>query len=460
MRGVRSVRNQLLLWLVVPSIALWIAGGVGAYRISAGLVQSTHDDALEDSARTLASRVRVAESSVNLDMSDEALNVLREDPNDLIYYQIRGPDGAVVSGESDLPNPPAALEKLSFHDANYRGQDVRICTLRFVPDRGRPDSFVIVQVAETLRSRTAIIANTIKVITPALALIITVAAVAAWFGIKRGLSSLDLVRQTVSRRSYFDLDQIDEANSPLEVQPLVHEINNLLRRLSEGKALHHRFIENAAHQLRTPLAGLKAHFQLALRDPAAGSIPALSEISSGLDRVSRLVNQLLSLARAEPGAAELSMSKVDLEDLVKDAARDMVPQANRAKVDLGFEGAGKEVPVHGDPVSLHDLVINLIDNAVRYSGPGSSVTARVDGGPSPAFIVEDTGPGIRPAELERVVERFYRGQGMKAEGSGLGLAIVSEIAQRHGAKFTIENKETGSGIIATVRFGGQRELSI
>ncbi len=453
MRPLRSLRNQLLLWLVLPSIALWIAGGYGTYRITAGLIETTHDDALEDSARTMASRLTLQpDGQILLGLSPEALNVLHSDPNDVIYFQIRGPRGELVSGEEDIPPPPYSTEKLSFFDIDYKGQQVRACALRYTPDRAHPESSVTIQVAETVRSRTAIVTQTIKTIMPALALIISVAALSVWYGVKRGLASLDRVREIVSRRSYTELNPIDEASSPTEVQPLLKEINNLLKRLSEGRALHHRFIENAAHQLRTPIAGLKGQFQLAMRDPATQNISEMKDISAGFDRVSRLINQLLILARAEPQAAELSMELIDLEHLVKDAAREMVPQADKRSIDLGFEGAGRQVLVKGDPVSLHDLVINLLDNAVRYTPPGGTVTARIDAEKEAKLIIEDSGPGIRPEERERVFERFYRGPGKKAEGSGLGLSIVQEIAVRHGAAVTLENRNAGPGLVVRVSF--------
>jgi two-component system sensor histidine kinase TctE len=247
---------------------------------------------------------------------------------------------------------------------------------------------------------------------------------------------------------------VEGVDVPSEVHPLLQAVNDLMARLNEVLTFQSRFIADAAHQLRTPVAGLKAHIELALReDDSFDAKRSLTYLYAGVVRVSRLVSQLLSLARYETDAVKKrAFSKVDLSALAFDASSASVPEAYARKIDLGFEGAGEPVMVDGDPVGLRELLNNLLDNAIRYSHEGGRVTIRVSGHPNPQMSVSDDGPSIPVEERERVFQRFHRLLGSYTSGTGLGLAIVREIASLHNAEVTVTDDADGRGNVFTVTF--------
>ena len=266
------------------------------------------------------------------------------------------------------------------------------------------------------------------------------------FGINRGLRPLQDLQQAVAERSHKDLSPIDGARVPGEVQPLVQSVNALLVRLDEVLTLQSRFIADAAHQLKTPVSGLKAHIELLARNPEPAEREALvGRLEVGAERLSRLVSQLLTLARNEPEAARMiDFRPVDLGALVLDTAANWVPQALKHGIDLGLEAGEETVLVQGDASRVRELFDNLIDNAIRYSQPGGRVTVQVSADPAPTVVVSDDGPRIPPQEQQRVFERFHRLLG-SGEGSGLGLAIAQEIARLHQARILVQDDADGIG---------------
>jgi two-component system sensor histidine kinase TctE len=286
-------------------------------------------------------------------------------------------------------------------------------------------------------------------------LLIVVTALTLWYAVGRGLSPLGALRREIENRSHRDLSALPEQQAPQEVRPLIHAMNQLLERLSLTLAAQQRFIADAAHQLRTPIAGLKTQTELALRQTPPGEAQAtLRQLRSAAEQTTRLVNQLLSLARAEPpiGRAQAS-AIIDLRQLAREATTEWVPRAIERNVDLGFDADSQVAEVEGDPFLLREMLNNLLDNAVRYTQSGGQVTVRIarsSGGPM--VSIEDNGPGIPDSERARVFERFYRVLGSGAEGCGLGLAIVREIAQNHGAEVSLTTGADGTGTIATIVF--------
>ena len=281
------------------------------------------------------------------------------------------------------------------------------------------------------------------------------AAALFWFGIRRSLAPLDRLRDEIEHRSPADLAPVASSATPLEVKPLVTALNQLLSRLQEALGTQQRFIANAAHQLRTPLAGLKMHVALARREVQTGEARALIDmIASETERASHLANQLLTLARAEPSSSlQGARQPVNLHDVASRAVQGWVPRALARGIDLGFEL--QDAWSLGDPLLLRELLANLVDNAINYTPSGGNVTVRtrVDGGAA-VLEVEDCGPGIPESEHERVFERFYRLPGTGGEGCGLGLAIVREIAERHGARVQLATPVSGTGTVARVSFPG------
>jgi two-component system sensor histidine kinase TctE len=274
---------------------------------------------------------------------------------------------------------------------------------------------------------------------------------------------LNNLRDAVASRTPVDLGPIAVEDVPKEVRPLVTAINELLQRLQDDMQSQRRFVANAAHQLRTPIAGLKTQTELALRQSDPADVQhALSLIRTGAERAARLAYQLLALARSEPGAANTELfQQVDLNVVAREATKEFVPEAIRKNIDLGFEGTSQPVHVLGDQSSLHELAANLIDNAVLYTPAGGHVTVRIESGrrdngvgKNAELIIEDDGPGIPAEERDRIFERFYRisDRSASASGSGLGLAIVREIANIHRAEVIVGDGPGGHGASVRIVF--------
>jgi two-component system sensor histidine kinase TctE len=269
----------------------------------------------------------------------------------------------------------------------------------------------------------------------------------------RGLAPLQRVQRAVAARSDRDLSPLVMEKVPGEVSPLLRSINELLERLDRVLTLQSRFVSDAAHQLKTPVAALEAQCEVALREPDPESLrQSVAKLRPGLARMSRLVSQLLSLARNEPEAVRaLRLAPLDLNAVALEAATAWVPEALKKHIDLGLEEAGGPVMVEGDAGRLRELLDNLLDNAIRYTPDGGKVTVRVSGSPA-AIAVSDDGPAIPPHERERVFERFHRLLGSSRDGSGLGLAIAQEIARLHGGAISLSEDVDGIGNTFSVSF--------
>jgi len=450
-----SLRRKLLAWLLVPLLLLWSVGAVVAYFMANNFANIAYDRSLLDSARSLAEQVKLVDNAAVIELPHTALTMLLSAENDEVFFKIVGRAGELVAGEALLPPPPTTAKPgiPLFHDAYLLGKAVRVASLYAnLPGdaTGRP---VLVQIAETLNRRHFLAGEILaSMIMPQLVLIL-LAALLIWFGVGRGLAPLGPLRKEIASRSHRDLRPVEEMDAPQEVGPIIHAINELMQRLRLALDAQQRFIADAAHQLRTPLAGLKTQIGLALdqQDPEQLQL-ALRQLNSSSERTIRLVNQMLALARMEPGASKIAALKaLDLNLLVRDTAREWAPRAFRKNIDLGFEAAEAAVVVAGDELSLKMLLDNLIDNAIRYSPAGGRVTVRVHGSGEKSLAVEDNGPGIPVAERSQVFERFYRGQHGE-EGSGLGLSIVSEIALLHDAQVSLESPPSGSGTLVKVLF--------
>jgi two-component system sensor histidine kinase TctE len=313
----------------------------------------------------------------------------------------------------------------------------------------------LVAVAETLGKRQALAREILwDVILPQLVLIV-VAGVAVWLGIGRGLIPLATLRQQISARSPRDLGPLVLTESPQEVRPLVQALNELLARLRAAIEAQQRFVADAAHQLRTPLAGLKTQAELALRESDMPAVRhSLEQIKTASEQTARLANQLLSLARAEPGSDQPApMAELDFGNLAREVTSDWIQTALDNGIDLGFEEPSAPARIRGNAILLRELISNLTDNAVRYTQRGGQVTVAVTHlGSSVSLSVTDNGPGIPESEHARVFERFYRVLGTGREGAGLGLAIVREIADRHGAQLRLAAGPDRRGTRLTVVF--------
>ncbi|MGB9110267.1 MAG: ATP-binding protein, partial [Telluria sp.] len=312
------------------------------------------------------------------------------------------------------------------------------------PDAGAAAEprLALVQVAETLEKRAQLANEIIKGVILPQFIILPVILALVWFALSRGLSPLAQLQERIRARPPDDLSPIDSRQVPEEISPLVGSLNDMLARLAHTIDAQKRFIADAAHQMKTPLAGMRMQSELALRQVDAGEIHrSLEQLAKSSESATRLVNQLLALARAENQPhGGLALDQLDLSALARTVVLDWVQASFAHEIDLGYEDPDGAVDILGDAMMLRELLSNLIDNALRYTPPGGSVTVRVRSEAGQALLeVEDTGPGIAPGERPRVFERFYRILGSGAPGSGLGLAIVREIAHQHGADIAIFN---------------------
>lgn len=444
---VRSLRGRLLRMLLPPVAALLSLGALAAYFLSLEPATEAYDQALVDFAVALGARVRTSGGTVTFDLPDAAEQVLRTDQYDAIFYSVRGPDGETVAGDRDLPPVPRGLtpvENVVAYDGVYNDRGIRVVALLLPCAAGRTCT---VKVAETTNKRTRLARNIVlsSLVPGLLVAILTMAIV--WFGVKRGLAPLEDLSEDIRARSARDLRPIDPGHAPQEAGPLVGALNQLFGQVAESSRNQQRFLANAAHQLRTPLAGLRAHAELALKQSAPGGAQRaeLEQIHRATVRTARLANQLLALARAEPGGyAADRQSPVHLRTVVEESADEWVHRALEKEIDLGFEL--EDAPVVGDSTLLREALANLIHNALEYTPAGGRVTVRTGRRDGRSVLeVEDDGPGIPAAERERVLERFYRVPGTAGTGSGLGLAIVSEIVAAHGASMEIASGEAAGG---------------
>ncbi len=444
-----SIGSRLLLLLLVPLLAV-LAISVGSdYRTALAPARAAYDKALADAALALAAYVQVRDGAIALDISPEALALLRAERFEQTYYAVYGPRGERIIGDPDLPRVPIGEDNPAFLDAEYQGQPVRAVGYRTVTRAGP----VVIEVAETVVERRRAARRIVGSILVANVALIAAALLVVYIGVRTGLSPLWRLRTEIEARSPRDLRALDEARVPREVLPLVSALNRLLHTLRESNAAQQRFLTNAAHQLRTPLAGLQAQLDLLVSEPMSEAARERVERSrSAVRRAARLAAQLLSLARAESSTSlTRELTRVDLRTVAEETGPDFLDQAIARKVDLGFEL--EPALIDAVPWTIRELLGNLIDNAIRYGSENGRVTVRCgvrDG--SPILEVEDDGPGIPQDERGRVLERFYRAQGTSGTGSGLGLAIVQEIAQLHGAQVLVGTGEGGKGTRISVNF--------
>jgi two-component system sensor histidine kinase TctE len=431
----RSLRAHLLRLLLPPIAALLAVGAVVAYYPSVEPATQAYDQALVDIGLAIGNHIRVTPTEYRFDLPPAVEQVLRTDRFDSIFYRVMSPAGLEIAGDADLPAPPG--DAMAFNTV-YNGQNVRVMSVQTPCGR----SACTVLVAETMVKRTRAARDILMQSLFPDFLIALATLVIVWFGVKRGLRPLARLSEEIKARSAGDLRPIDAAEAPEEARPLVGALNGLLDEVSAASRKQQRFLADAAHQLRTPLAGLQAHTELALAQPMPEACRAqLEQVHKATIRTARLANQLLALARAEPGARSVT-SQVDLKGVAEGEAEGWVRQSLVRDIDLGFEL--EAAPVAGDALLLREALSNLVHNAVEYSQRGGRVTVRTGRRNGHSFLeVEDDGPGIAPQERDRVLERFYRVPGTPGTGSGLGLAIVREIAASHAAAISIMNGAAG-----------------
>jgi two-component system sensor histidine kinase TctE len=469
-REQRSLFGEILDWMLTPLLLLWPVSLALTWLVAQSIAGKPFDRALEYNVQALAQLVTVQNQRAVFNLPLPARELLRADDADLVYYQVLGPRGDFLSGERDFPHPPEdetpAVGETRLRNDEMRGLDVRVAYtwVKLEMPGAQP---ALVQVAETREKRSVLATEIIKGVMLPQFVILPLAVLLVWLALVRGIKPLSELEERIRARKPDDLSPLDDKAVPLEVAPLVQSVNELLTRLKDSIATQKRFLADAAHQLKTPLAGLRMQADLAQREAfnAEELKQSLKQIGRSSMRATHTVNQLLALARAESSGQAIASQACDLAGIVMEAVQDSVPRSMDRHLDLGYDGPPPGTPgvqLEGNPTLLKELVRNLLDNAINYTpsaadNPGV-ITARVLADPFGRVLVlqvEDSGPGIPESERELVFQPFYRALGTNVDGSGLGLPIVLEIARQHNAEITLEDAraaQTPPGTLVTVRF--------
>lgn len=477
-REQRSLFGEILDWMLTPLLLLWPVSLVLTWLVAQSIAGKPFDRALEYNVGALAQLITVSNNRVQFNLPLPARELLRADDSDTVYYQVLGSRGEFLSGERDLPLPPeeekAVFGEVRIRDAEVHGIDVKVAYtwVKLNLPGAKP---ALVQVAETMEKRSVLATEIVKGVMLPQFVILPMAVLLVWLALVQAIKPLNQLEERIRARNPDDLSPIDAQAVPLEVAPLVYSVNDLLMRLKDSIATQKRFLADAAHQLKTPLAGLRMQADLAQREGANTEDlkQSLRQIGRASIRATHTVNQLLALARAESSGAAMPRTSCDLADLTMAVVRDCVPRAIEKHIDLGYEGAQPDTEggqFAGNPTLLKELIRNLVDNAINYTPssletPGV-ITARVlidRFGKTLVLQVEDSGPGVPEAERELIFQPFYRALGTEADGSGLGLPIVMKIAHQHNATITMEDTRPGQmppGARFSVRFVAESSADV
>lgn len=453
--------------MLAPLLFVWPISIAFTHYFANSVASFPYDQSLREHVVAISRQVSFVDGQPQLAFPSLAQLFLRSDEIDNVYFHMLDQDGQLLAGDPELPVPKmtGALLKneqseVLFRDDEYHGQSLRVAYMSLFEAGLGNGRGVLIEVGETTEKRSQL-ANKIiaSVILPQF-VIIPLAVILVWFGLSQGLRPLTRLRDRIEARREADLSPIALRRVPEELRPLTEAFNSMLARMQQNVAAQRRFIADAAHQMRTPLTGLKTQAQLAMRETDPAELRhALRQILNGADRASHLVDQLLALARAEASEhSQQTLVALDLDHLLREVVENWVVQALEKCIDLGYEPAGS-VLILGNAFLLREMINNLLDNALRYTPSGGRVTARVVAQGDFALLeIEDSGPGISDAESQRVFDRFYRVDGSDGEGSGLGLAIVREIAEVHQAAASLRpnNRDTEadepSGCVARIVF--------
>ncbi len=442
MNKITSLKTAIVYRLVIPVMVFIVIETALSFFVTQYYVDKTYDRWLLDSARSLIQEVKVIDDEIYVDLPPTALEIFTWDDVDTTFFKVIAENKGILAGDQLLSEPlrPEHTHPI-FSNSSVEGEDIRMVSMR-VPGN-LPDN-VYIHVAETLNKRRDMMADILLAdLIPQLLLTLLI-SIYLFKGVNRGLAPLHKLANDIAQRSPSDLSPIPETHVFEEVRTLTDTINNLLQKLTSAIAAQQRFIANAAHQLRTPLAGLKLQADRAQREKNIQAMqPALSQIQNSADRASHIITQLLALARSGPIEGIHQFETIDLHNLTRNICIEWVPKALQKNIELSFEAPEQALFVQGDKVLLTELLGNLLDNAITYGHKQGNILVRLTNQPLPCLTVEDDGPGIPDTEYDKIFERFYRIPGSSGIGCGLGLAIVKEIADLHQVKLILGNSRQG-----------------
>ncbi len=446
-----SISGQLLLWLMLCLFVILSISSVTSYSRAYHFANLAYDRSIFRVALALADQADVVNNKIKIDLPQIAEDLLEYDKDDYISYRISAPNGKLVVGDADIAAPQQKIpsgEHIYYNDT-LNGEKVRVVAYALPIIHSKLKGDLLIQVAETLEKREFMVREIIEGMLIPQILIMLVTALVILYSVKHSLAPLNRLKNALSDRSHNDLSPLATGNAPLEITPLLDEINALMRRVDEGVNFQKAFIADASHQLRTPLAALQNQAELALREKLSSSTQhSLENIAASTKHLSHMVHQLLTLARVEPSTkSNFTFETINLSGLAREVTTEWVPQALNKKIDLGFDTSTESVMISGNPFMLKEMLANLIDNAICYTPHGGEITVAILHKENHAILqVRDNGIGIAPEKREQVFNRFYRIQDNVGEGCGLGLAIVKEIANAHGASVYISGNVITTGL--------------
>jgi two-component system, OmpR family, sensor histidine kinase TctE len=459
-----TIRKRLLL-LLLPALALLLGlWAWSAYSSVLHFADIAYDRALYDSARTLATQVKVQDGKAVLDLSPDEREMLEVDPQDDVYFEVFSADGSRLGGTADLPAPRTRSRPGDFgylYDGEFLNESLRL--VEYVPSAAEPFQFVV-RVGETRRKRTRLATEATLAMVPMQVVFIGTSVLLVWLGVGWGLRPLEALRTAIARRDHSDLEPLSLRGLPIELRAQARAINELMARLGVVLDGERRFLADATHQLRTPLTVLRTQTDLALRATDFDSLKErVRQMAGASERLTRLANQLLNLSRAEAGLAGVGENvRLDLTQVLEEVLARHEPMAHAKRQTLELFRDGRPLWVRGNSLMLEEMVANLVDNAVRYSPPNSRIAVEAqDSGREVRLTVRDDGPGLSDVERRRVMDRFYRGAGVTEPGSGLGLAIVREIVRAHDGRFELgAARADGTGLLAVIVLPSYRERAL
>ena len=452
----RSLRVGLLSWLGPVLVLLLALDALACYLTALHFANLVYDRWLIDDTRSLASAIRTENGETQFDVPRVALQIFQFDEVDRTFFKIVSEHRGVIGGDRDLPSAGEKLRVngIGLQSATVRGLRMRVVSLRIAPPQ--TNDTVTVTIAETLIKRNTLAGDILlAMVAPQFALA-AIASLLAWLGVSRGLKPLTDLAKQIESRDQNNLSPVPQTGLPREARVLASRINELLARLGSAIRAQKRFVTDAAHQLRTPLAAVTLQVERAERAPdMATQREALQALHRSVERAGRMARQLLSLARTDPEAIHtVEPKQLDLVALARRVGEEWIPQALKRDIDFGLIAPPGPVTITGDERLLGEALSNLIDNALRYTGVGGHVSVIVESEPQPTLCVQDDGPGIPEDERVRIFERFYRVEGSAGDGCGLGLAIVEEIARLHSSTVEVSSGPDGRGSRFSIAFAG------
>ena len=442
----RTLTLYLGLLLAVFAVALLFAARDYGQRAA----NRSYDHLLVSSALSIIDSVALVDAQWQVDLPYASLDLLAMAPDDRVFYRVYDARGRTVTGYPDLPPPPRpASDEPQLFDAAYSGETVRFVVVSRRVSSPSAQAEVRVQVGQTRRAREAVAQDIVNRALLAIGVLSLLSLALVAFGVHRAFRPLVKVERELSRREPSDLSPLD-ARVPREMDQMVAALNRFMARLSSSNETLRAFMAEAAHQMRTPLAALRAQAQLALDDEDPEDMRrSLIAIDRNATHMSRLLNQLLSDASVIHRSNLQRFAPVDMVEIVHQALHEALPQALPApRVQLAVGVASSRV--QGDALLLREAIKNLIDNALKYGGNGPLQVALTEEGAYSVVTIADHGPGIAPGDAERVFERFARGEDAAPGGAGLGLAIVKRVVDSHGGQIDLSNRPAG-GLVATIR---------